>query len=251
MNPARSADRTSAAAPQTRLGALLLPNFNALATISLLDPFRAANYLDDQPRYHWRLLSLEGGAVQASNGMQLGETLPFERCGDDIDLLFVSASWAPERYRDPRLLGWLKRRAAAGVVLGGIDNGAFLLAFAGLLKGRRATVHYEHMASFRELFPAVVLCEDLYVIDGPRLSCCGGTASSDLALELIRLQDGIERANGAARYIFHDRLRAGAEGQLPSHHEPVGYAAPTKLRHAIVCMERNLENPMSLERVAR
>ena len=68
---------------------------------------------------------------------------------------------------------------------------------------------------------------------------------------MIRLRDGIDIANAAARYIFHDRLRTGTEGQFPSHHEPVGYAAPGKLRHAIVCMERNLENPLPLADVAR
>ncbi len=233
------------------MAVLLLPNFNLMATTALLDPFRAANYLGDRPRYDWQLLSLAGGAVQASNGMKLGETQPFERCGDDIDMLFVSASWAPEDYRDPRLLGWLKRRAAAGVALGGIDNGAFLLAFAGLLAGRRATVHYEHIASFRELFPDAIACEDLFIIDGTRLSCCGGNASGDLALELIRLRDGIDLANAAARYIFHERLRGGGESQRPSYHEPVGYAAPPKLREAIVCMEGNLENPLPVATIAR
>ena len=112
-------------------------------------------------------------------------------------------------------------------------------------------MHYEHIASFRELFPRVEITEDLYVIDGTRVTCCGGTASSDLALEMIRVRDGIDVANSAARYIFHDRLRVGTEGQLPTHCEPVGYSAPKKLRHAIVCMERNLENPLPLSAVAR
>ncbi len=234
---------------RTRLAVLLLPSFNAMATVALLDPFRAANYLTGEPRYGWELLSLEGGAVTASNGIEIAGTAPFA-AAIDVELLLVSASWTPEAYRDPQVLRWLQRRARAGTTLGGIDTGAFLLAFAGLLDGRRASVHYEHIASFRELFPKVQMGEDLYVIDGDRITCCGGSASCDLALQLIRLQDGIDVANAAARYIFHDRLRGGAEGQLPTHHEPVGSAAPEKLRQAIVCMERNLESPLPIAAVA-
>lgn len=236
--------------PHTRLAVLLHPNFNAMATVALLDPFRAANYLSGEPRYGWQMLSLDGESVVASNGLELAGTAAFDATGDDFDMVFVSASWTPEQYRNPRVLQWLRRRARGGTVLGGVDTGAFLLAFAGLMDGRTATVHYEHIASFRELFPTVGMCDDLYVIDGARVTCCGGTASSDLALEMVRLRDGIDMANAAARYIFHDRLRTGAEGQFPSHHEPVGYAAPGKLRHAIVCMERNLENPLPLAAVA-
>lgn len=236
--------------PQTRISVLLLPSFNAMATLSLIDPFRAANYLSGTSHYSWRMLSLDGAPVVASNGVEFSGAPAYEAEGEPFDILFVSASWTPEDHRDPKVLRWLKRLSSAGVVLGGIDTGAFLLAYAGLLDQHRATVHYEHIAGFRELFPRVDMCEDLYVIDGQRLTCCGGTASSDLALEMIRLREGIDVANAAARYIFHDRLRAGSEGQLPTYHEPVGYSAPNKLRHAIICMERNLENPLPMEEIA-
>jgi AraC family carnitine catabolism transcriptional activator len=235
----------------TRIAVLVLPSCNAMATMALLDPFRAANYLNARVRYRWQLVAVNGATVTASNGLVLAEATPLAAAGEDFDLLLVSARWTPELYRESRVLRWLRACARRGAVLGGIDTGAFLLAWAGLLDGRRVTVHYEHISAFRETFPTIAVCEDLYTIDGDRVSCCGGTAASDLALELIRLRDGIEIANAAARYIFHDRLRDGAEGQFPIHHEPVGYAAPAKLRHAIVCMERNLENPLSLADVAR
>jgi transcriptional regulator GlxA family with amidase domain len=60
-----------------RLGVLLLPSFNAMATMSLLDPFRAANYLAGEPRYQWQMLSLEAPPVVASNGTTLTDTFPF------------------------------------------------------------------------------------------------------------------------------------------------------------------------------
>lgn len=236
---------------ETRIGVLLLPSFNAMATTALLDPFRASNYLTGERRYSWEFITRDGGSVTASNGMQFTGTTSIADAGDRFEFVFVSSSWTPEEYRASRLFDWLRRCAGNGAALGGIDTGAFLLAFAGLLDGYNSTVHYEHMPVFRELFPDLPSSEDLFVIDRDRLTCCGGSAASDLALELIRLQNGIDAANAAARYIFHDRLRPGAEGQSPAHHEPVGYSAPSKLRDAIVLMERNLEDPLPMSEISQ
>ena len=233
-----------------RIAVLTLPSFNVLATMALLDPFRAANYLSAAPLYGWQTVALDEAPVTASNGLAVAGALPLKEAPADFDFVFVSASWTPERYRNKRLFDWLRRCARTGAALGGLDTGAFVLAFAGLLEGRRATVHYEHAAAFRELFPGIAPSDALFEIDGNRLTCCGGMAASDLALEIIRMQHGIDLANASARYIFHDRLRSSAEEQSPQHHEPVGYAAPRKLREAIILMERNLEMPLTVAAVA-
>lgn len=235
----------------TSIAVLLLPAFNALATMALLDPFRAANYLTGSTLYDWDMVSLAGGALAASNGLQVAGTHTLKQAEGPYDYVIVSASWAPEAYRDRRIFDWLKQHARQGAVLGAIDTGAFVLAFAGLLAGRRATVHYEHIAACRELFPELEITEDLFIIDDDRLTCCGGTASGDLALEMIRRRFGLDLANAAARYIFHDRLRAGSEGQDSAIHEPAGYAMPETLRRAIAAMERSLEAPLPLAAIAK
>lgn len=239
-----------AAAASCRIAVLILPSFNAMATMALLDPFRAANYLSAAPLYGWQVVALADEPVTASNGLGVGGALPLSRAGTDFDFVFVSASWTPERYRHKPIFDWLRRCARAGAALGGLDTGAFVLGYAGLLDGRRATVHYEHAAAFRELFPEIEASDALFVIEGNRLTCCGGMAAGDMALEIIRMQHGIDLANASARYIFHDRLRSSAEEQSPQHHEPVGYAAPYKLRQAIILMERHLETPRSLAAIA-
>jgi len=233
------------------IAVLLLPAFNALATTSFLDPFRAANYLTGSTLYSWDLISPSRGSLSASNGLEIAGTRALEEADGPYDYVIVSASWAPEAYRGRRLFDWLKQQARKGAALGAIDTGAFVLAFAGLLAGRRATVHYEHIAACRELFPELEITENLFVIDEDRLTCCGGTASGDLALEMIRRRFGLDLANAAARYIFHDRLRAGSEGQDSALHEPAGYAMPETLRRAIAAMERNLEAPLPLAAIAK
>ncbi|MEM7301140.1 MAG: helix-turn-helix domain-containing protein [Pseudomonadota bacterium] len=188
--------------------------------------------------------------ANASNGVTISNLIPMSREGANFDLVVVNASWNVERFKNVALLNCLRAESSKGVALGGLDTGAFVLGYAGLLKGRKVAVHYEHIAAFRELFHDTEMGEDLFVIDGDLLTCCGGGAASDLALEILRLQQGIDIANAAGRYIFHERLRSGQEGQLPARNEPIGYAAPAKLRSAIVLMERNLEHLLTVGEVA-
>ena len=133
----------------------------------------------------------------------------------------------------------------------GLDTGAFVLGFAGLLDGYRAAVHYEHSDSFLELFPQTEIAEGLYVIDRDRISCCGGLAAADLALEMIRLQQGMALANAAARYIFHERLRGGDEKQISHTQEPIGQVVPEVLREVMLLMEQNLEELVTMPELAR
>ncbi len=237
--------------PPLRIGLLLLPAFNSFALNAFIDPLRAANYLNGQPLYNWQLLSLDGPTVIASNGFSIGPTMPFDSVKDAFDFVVINASWTPERFQHRKLQIWLRDHASQGATLVGIDTGAFVLAFAGLLNGYRTAVHYDHMDSFWELFPDIELDERLYVFDNGRISCCGGAAALDVALEIIRLQHGMKMANRAARYIFHERLRAGDEQQLSTNHEPIGYAIPELLREAILLMEQHLVRPTPLPELAR
>ncbi len=230
---------------------LLLDGFNALAMHAFVDPFRCCNYLRSSKLYEWTFLGLESETVVASNGLTISQLTPIRALQTNLDFLVVNASWNVEHFRQPALLNWLRSQTNKGVTVCGLDTGAFILGFAGLLRNRKAAVHYEHIAAFRELFPDTEMGEDLFVIDGDRLTCCGGNAASDLALEILRLQHGIDVANAAGRYIFHERLRSGHEGQLPDGREPTGYVAPKKLRDAIVLMERNLEHLLSIGEIAK
>ncbi len=232
------------------LGLLVLPGFNGLALHAFADPFRAANYLSGRTLYQWHYLSVDDHNVVASNGLAISNAQVISDCTDELDFLVINASWAPEQSRKRNLQNWLRRLARTGTVMCGIDTGAFVLAYAGLMDGYRAAVHYEHIAAFRELFPNCGMDEDMFVFDRDRLTCCGGLAAADMALEIIRLQQGIDLANAASRYIFHERLRSGSEGQLPAAQEPVDGAAPERLRDAIILMERNLEQPLRLPEIA-
>ena len=234
-----------------RILVIVTPNFNLAATASFLDPFRASNYLDGSILFRWDMASATGGEVIASNGLSTQAKALREVSAKPQDIVIVSSSWAPETYNSAPLHGALLRWARAGVILGALDTGAFILAEAGLLKGKRATTHYEHIDSLKELYPDTEISEDLFVFDGKLVTCCGGSAAMDVALHIIRSMHGDSLANAAARYLFHQSLRPQGTTQSPGSIEPLGSTAPSVLKRAIKLMEENLEDALSIPQICK
>lgn len=236
---------------QTQVHVLVMPSFNLAATMGFLDPFRAANYLGGVVLYRWRLISETGGLVRASNGASI-ETMALAEVAEALpNLLIVSSSWAPEAHLSRPVLALLRRASLRDVTLGGIDTGAFVLAEAGLLNGHRATVHYEHIDAFSELYPDTEVSETLWIFDGARITCCGGVAATEFALHIVERLAGSALANAAARYLFSQTLRPHNAPQDPREVEPLGATVPETVRRAIKLMEEHLENPLSIPDLCR
>ena len=226
-----------------RLSLILTPDFNMAATMGFVDPLRAANYLSGASRFAWRFATEAGGPCRASNGAVLETaTLPAER----PDIAIISASWTPERHATPAISAALRRWARAGTTLGGIDTGAFVLAEAGLLKGRRATAHSEHLGALAELYPDIEAMETLCVFDDKRMTCAGGVAAVDFGLHLVADRLGEAQAAAAARYLFHPGLRGAGAPQNP----PAIGPAPAPLKAALAAMEAEREEPLSIAEIA-
>lgn len=227
------------------------PHFNLATTSAFLDPFRAANYLTGEGRFKWIFVSTYGGDIPASNGMSISTHSIDETKSIEPDIVVVSSSWSPERYHDVALKRELQRWAVAGAKVGALDTGGFILAQAGLLDGKSATVHYEHIDAFMELFSEVTVTENLFVFDGNVFTCCGGVASVDLALRILRDLSGEGVANATARYLFHHNVRGPEASQNPNLQEPFGQTTPNVVRRAIDLMETHLENPLSIPDICR
>ncbi len=252
-------DMTPALAHPIEILVVVTPHFNLATTSAFLDPFRAANYLTGQSRFKWSLISYSGGAVATSNGMTVATAALSTTTGSPPDIVVVSSSWSPERYQEAALTKQLQRWARAGTRaetrartrIGALDTGGFILAKAGLLDGKRATVHYEHIDAFIELFPEIDVSETVFVVDGPVFTCCGGMASMDLALHLLQELGGEGLANAAARYLFHHAVRGPDASQNPDRLEPFGQTTPSLVRRAIDVMEAHLETPLSIPAICQ
>ncbi len=227
------------------------PHFNVSATTSFIDPFRAANYLTGANRFFWSFVSQEGGSVEASNGLVV-ETKSLEAVRNcDPWLAVVSSSWTPERYSSRKLRTSLQKWNQSGTMIGGLDTGGIILADAGLLKGKTATVHYEHIDAFIEIASDTTVSENMIVLEGDIFTCCGGTASTDAGLRFVHAIAGENVANAAARYLFHHDVQGEDRSQNPKIVEPMGYVTSGLVRSAIDLMEANLEATISIPEIAK
>jgi AraC family carnitine catabolism transcriptional activator len=230
---------------------IVTPYFNLAATTAFIDPFRVANYLSGEANFSWTLLSSEGGEIISSNGLSVQTQRLADYTHNTPQIAVVSSSWTPEVHQTKQITLALKDWASRGVRLGALDTGTFILARAKLMKNRPATVHYEHLDALIEQFPDLQASESLYVIDGDRFSCCGGQASTDIALQLLSETASGNFVNSVARYLFHQQLRGPDARQNPTVFEPCGQKTPALVRAAINLMEQHLETPLSIPGISK
>ena len=226
---------------------LLLPGFSMMGLMAAIEPLRVANRFRPQA-YQWRLLSLDGAAVAASNGMSLNVDHGLEPLAD-VDTLFVHAGFDPLAHFDARLAHWLQRCAHELNGVGGIDTGSFLLAEAGLFKQQRLTLHWEAIDSFRERYPALQVTQELFEIDGRRITSAGGTSSLDLMLSLIGQAHDEQLAVQISEQFVVSRIRTRQDHQRMQIASRYGLHN-RKLVRIIGEMEQHSEQPLSCEALA-
>lgn len=224
---------------------LLLPRFSMLGFLSAVEPLRAANRFHSH--YRWHVMSLDGEAVQASNGMSLNVDGALRMPGAN-DLLFVVAGFDPLAAYDARLGAWL-RRAGELAILGGIDTGSYVLAEAGLLEGHRLTLHWEAIGAFQERYPSLTVTQELFEIDRRRITCAGGTASIDMMLDLIGREHSNDLAIEVSEQFVHGRIRSRQDHQRLQIGRRFGIHNK-KLVHVIERMERHTETLLSPHELA-
>ncbi|WP_315832577.1 GlxA family transcriptional regulator [Bradyrhizobium prioriisuperbiae] len=230
------------------LGLLLIDGFALMSYASVIEPFRAANTLAGRELYRWRHISVDGRQIRASNGAAI---LADQAVGQPIacDTLFVIAGGDPVAFSDPKTFAWLRQLALSNVRLAGISGGPFLLARAGVLAGYRATIHWDHQPAFLEAFPTLAIEPGLYVIDRRRLTCAGGTAGLDLAIELIEREHGSKLAAQVSEWFIRTEPRPAGKSQRLSLRERVGVSNDRVLR-VLAEMEATLEEPAELQQLA-
>jgi len=241
-------DKTDKFAGQT-LGLFLIDGFALMSYAAVVEPFRAANNLAGRQLYRWTHVSVDGGPVCASNGASV---LADRVVGRPLacDTLFVFAGGDPAAFSDPKTFAWLRRLARSNVRLAGVSGGPFLLARAGLLDGYRATIHWVHRPAFLDAFPTLTIEPSLYVIDRRRLTCAGGTAGLDLAIELIEREHGHKLAADVSEWFIRTEPRAADKSQRLSLRERVGISNDRVLK-VLAEMEARLEEPADRRQLAK
>ena len=166
------------------------------------------------------------------------------------DVVLVCGGLDVQRATSRGVLGWLRREARRGITVGGLCTAAHTMARAGLLDGRRATIHWENQDSFAEEFDEVTLTKSIFVMDGNRYTTAGGTSSIDLMLAVIARDHGEELAGAVADQLIYSSIRTDQDTQRLSIPTRIGVRHP-KLSQVIQMMEANVEEPVSPSVMAR
>jgi len=227
---------------------LLQANFTMLALSSAIEPMRMANQLSGENLYRWTVLSEDGHAVTASDGLRV----EVDSCINhyvEFDTVLVCGGVDIKGTVTRKVLSWLFHLSRCNIVLGGICTGSYLLAKAGLLDGYQCTIHWELLASCQEEFPLVKNSNQLFVFDRNRMTCSGGTAPIDMMLQVISNEYGKALATAISDMFSLENIRDENDQQrIPLQH--IVGAPQSKLQDVVALMGANIEETLSLDELS-
>ncbi len=239
---------TTVDAPPLRIDLLILPETSLLSLASVVEPMRGANRVAGRALFAWRLFSPDGAVPHSSSGLPIAVSGRFDPDAA-AEVVIVLSSFNVNLHGTAAVLGLLRRTARRAAAMGGVEAGAWLLARAGLLDGRRATTHWEDLEAFALAHPAIDVRPDRFVVDGPRFTTGGASPALDLMLHLVRERHGYAIALDVASLFIYDQSHSA---EAPQPHVSLGRLAwrEPRLRAAVTMMEASLSDPLPVADIA-
>lgn len=231
-----------------RMVFVLVPNFSLIAFSAAIEVLRIANQLSGRALFEWQVVSETGAPVRCSNGLHVVVDGPLGEPNARA-MIFVCAGVEPEKSATKRLADWVRLRSRSGCVVGGLCSGAYVLAKAGILEGRKFTLHWENLPPFTETFPHLQPLEQLYCIDDRILTCAGGSAATDLFIEIVARNHGPLLADAILKMCLHGPQRPADLQQRTSVSSTFGTRNPV-LVSVIETLEKSFETGVDLATVA-
>ncbi len=153
--------------------------------------------------------------IRGQNGIALAATHRYDEVRGPIDTLLVAGGSGARGPISPRLIDWIRRRAVKVRRLGSVCTGAFVLARAGLLEGRRVATHWAHADVLAKRHPGLTIdANSIWVKDHNVYTSAGVCAGMDLALALVEEDHGSEVALQIARHLVVYLRRPGGQAQF-------------------------------------
>ncbi|WP_424984636.1 GlxA family transcriptional regulator [Microbulbifer sp. S227A] len=224
---------------------LVLDDSNTLSFAAGVDPMRAANRMSGRRLFDWQYVTATGSPAQLTSGLSVpGPALSrLQGC----DLLLVVAGFNLKRHDTPALRAGLRRIAASGATLAGIDGGPWLMAEAGVLDQFSATTHWEDLDKFSQNFPEITPLRNRFHVDRTRMTSGGATPAIDMMLYLIKCRYGAALSARVAGAFIYDSAPDPARAQSRSGNP--GHSALTARVSAL--MEQTLDAPLAIPELAR
>jgi transcriptional regulator GlxA family with amidase domain len=247
---------TASDGPVLSVGFILLPSFTLMALAGFIEALRHAADVRDRSRQiqcRWSILGADDRPVRSSCGVAVSPWEAFSETTHFDYIAIVGGLLSGHAAVDPRIVRYIERAAARGVTLIGLCTGSFLLARAGLMRGRRCCVSYYHAEAFQAEFAGgdvEVVSDALFLADRGRITCAGGLASVDLALHLLERRLGAQRAQKSMIQMIFDRARPAGAPQ--PRFDASWHAAPrhATTRRAVLLMELHVSDPLPIATIA-
>ncbi|GAA4349210.1 GlxA family transcriptional regulator [Variovorax defluvii] len=221
-----------------RIAILAFPRVQLLDVVGPADVFAEAGRQLGRPRaYQVQLIGTEAGMLKSSSGLRLAVDTTVDAHRGAIDTLLVAGSpTIDEVTGDKAVHAWLQRRSKTVRRFGSVCTGAFVLAAAGLLDGKRVVTHWNSVARLAAAYPrARVEPDAIYVKDGKLFTSAGVTAGMDLALAMVEEDHGRDLALRVARELVMFLKRPGGQSQFSAH-----LAAQTAERSAMGALQEHV-----------
>ena len=246
--PVQTVNVAASSSPR-RFVFVLLNQFTLLCYACAVESLRIANRMAGHTLYEWRMIGESGTSVTCS----AGTAFPLHGGLDEVardETVVLCGGIDVASATTKALLNWVRRESRRGVSMGGLCTASYCLAKAGLLSGKRATIHWENQDSFLEEFDDITLTKSVFVVDGRYFTTAGGTASIDLMLKFIADDHGEELASAVADQLIYTTVRTDQDTQRLSVPTRIGVRHP-KLSSVIQMMENNIEEPQSPSLLAK
>ncbi|EHS50978.1 transcriptional regulator, AraC family [Rhizobium sp. PDO1-076] len=228
---------------------LVLPDTNLILIASVIEPLRGANRISGSELYRWRVFTPDGQAAMTTSHVPMPADGMFQQSAETAPL-FVLASYNWRDAATPALKRTLSQSARYRSIIAGIESGTWLMAEASLLDNVSATAHWEDFEEFALAYPQVRAVKDRFVIDGKRITTGGSLPTMDLMLEIIRRRRGYTLALEVSRLFSYEQ--GGFQGEAQHTPSSVGLRMrDPRVAHAVRLMEENVEQPLTLVRLAR
>lgn len=229
--------------PPRRFVLVLMDQFTLLPFTSAVEVLRIANRLAGAKLYDYVYASKDGLPVSCSAGITMQVDQGLVELDREDSVLICGGLHVAKATTKP-LLNWIRREARRGVCVGGLCTGAHVLAAAGLLDGKRATIHWENADGFAEAFPEVIHERSVFTLEQGRMTAAGGTSSLDLMLRVVAQDHGPDLAAMVADQLIYTAIRSERDTQRLSVPARIGVRHP-KLARVIEMMESRIEDPLS------
>jgi transcriptional regulator GlxA family with amidase domain len=227
------------------VGFILFPGYQVMS-LAVLSVFEYANIHAGKAIYDVKVLSEGGGPIRTSVGLSV-DTVAFDD-GMELDTLIVGGGTGVME-QTPGLIAFIRNRMGRSRRIAAGCTGAFILAEAGLLDGRRVTTHWQQARTLQMMYPKVKLDEDrIFIADGPIWTSAGMTAVIDLALAMVEADLGADIARSVARKLVLYHRRAGGQSQFSEllELEPKS----DRIQRAIIYARANLQERLDVNQLA-